>query len=161
MSALELGKRDTGATTSEQKVKSLKVRWFKSDIGKKDEKESTDKKGESIVIQRYSLVKLKVEQGRGKAKLEEIEYFRVICIFNKYYNKWFMIEDEQKEWFENFPKNKLRLMVCMLKSDSIIDSDIFEEVQMNNSVWDNSKIAMVVDASQVISVHGCIADIMF
>ena len=97
MSVLELGKRDTGATTSEQKVKSLKVRWFKSDIGKKDEKESTDKKGESIVIQRGSLVTLKVEQGRGKAKLEEIEYFRVICIFNKYYNKWFMIEDKQKE----------------------------------------------------------------
>ena len=38
MSALELGKRDTGATTSEQKVKSLKARWFKSDIGKKNEK---------------------------------------------------------------------------------------------------------------------------
>ena len=52
-------------------------------------------------------------------------------------------------------------MVCILKSNSIIDSDIFEKVQMNNSVWDNSKIAMVVDASQVISVHGCIADSMF
>ena len=49
----------------------------------------------------------------------------------------------------------------MLKSDSIIGSDVFNEAQMNNSIWDNSKVAMVVDASWVIGGRGCIASSMF
>ena len=52
-------------------------------------------------------------------------------------------------------------MVQMLKSDSLTNSDTFEKVAMNDSIWDNNKVFMIVDASLVISVHGFITDGMF
>ena len=72
-----------------------------------------------------------------------------------------MIEDDQRDWCQNLPKNKFRIMVQMLKSDSLTNSDIFEKVAMNDSTWDNNKVYMIVDDSLVLSVHGSITDGMF
>ena len=72
-----------------------------------------------------------------------------------------MIKDDQREWFRNLPKNKFRIMVRILKSDSLKNCDTFEEVAITYSIWDSSKISMVVDASLVISVDRYVTDGMF
>ena len=70
---------------------------------KKSDREDKDK----THIKRDSLVKLRVKRGNGKTVIEEIAYFSILSLFDKYHNTWFMIEDDKREWYQNFPKNKL------------------------------------------------------
>ena len=49
----------------------------------------------------------------------------------------------------------------MLESDSFTSCDTSEEVSMNDSIWDNIKIYIMVDASAVVSVDGCVTGSMF
>ena len=49
----------------------------------------------------------------------------------------------------------------MLKSDFLRNSDAFEVVAMDDFIWDNCKIATVIDTSLVISVDGFVTDGMF
>ena len=66
-----------------------------------------------------------------------------------------MIKDHRMEWSKRLPK-KGRIMVCMLKRDSLASSGIFEEIAINNTTWENNKIVMVVDASLIISIGGLV-----
>ena len=80
MGSLELGKRESGSTTSEQKVKSLKQRWFTKENNVKNTKLGCEGK-HTIYIQRDSLVRLAAKQGKGSNQREEIRYFRVLSLF--------------------------------------------------------------------------------
>lgn len=54
-----------------------------------------------------------------------------------------------------WPKSK------MFKSGSLTNSDTLKKVATNDSIWNNNKVSMTIDASLVISVHGSITDGMF
>lgn len=49
----------------------------------------------------------------------------------------------------------------MFKSGSLTNSDTLKKVATNDSIWNNNKVSMTIDASLVISVHGSITDGIF
>ena len=52
-------------------------------------------------------------------------------------------------------------MVQIIKSDLLTNTNIFENIAMNDSVWDDNKVSIIVNISLVISVHGYITNEMF
>lgn len=80
---LELSGIEKGSITKDYKVKSLEQRWF-SAKGKAAKKSDTDAKIEDgIYIERDTLVQMNCKP----RKHESMEYYWVLAIFTKYYNK--------------------------------------------------------------------------
>ena len=59
----------------------------------------------------------------------------------------------KKEWSKGFTKDKVRIMVRMLKSDALTNSGIFEEVTMDETAWENNKIVMIMDPDFTPIMH--------
>ena len=72
-------------------IKSLLSRWF---VEKKKKKEEDDGGKESDnFIERDTLIKLSLKKGGQVSS----QYSRVLGIFNKYYNKWFVESEKDKK----------------------------------------------------------------
>ena len=72
-----------------------------------DSTESDYDKKNRINIKRNSLMELKMKQGRGVNVREEHIYFRVLSLFDKHYNKGFVIKDDRKGWSKDFQRVNL------------------------------------------------------
>jgi hypothetical protein len=116
MEYAQLGKIEKGSVSSEGKFKSLHGRWFNA-------KKSTTLKGadEKIpctgqFIQRNSLITLNAKRG----KTVSVEYYRVLGIFSKHYNKWYLHWDEEKVPFV-FGSKKFNVMALGWLQSIIVD----------------------------------------
>ena len=81
---MQLGKVERGSLISDRNYKSLNARCFgfnKKNKEASEEDSRDDMEGE--FIQRYTLVTIKFKRGQA----ETIEYYRVLAIFSKHYNK--------------------------------------------------------------------------
>ena len=110
---LQLGKIEKGSSKSDAKSKSLKQRWFtakgKKGVGQHNSKNDIDPIGE-VWIERDSLITMKCKRGKGN---ETIEYYRVLAVFTKYYNKWFVATDESR-FIWNKDSKKVRILARMM-----------------------------------------------
>ena len=85
MMLMEMKKREQGSTTFDCKSKSLQARWFT--VGQKNTAtEDVNDASPPAKIERGTVVEL--EDG-GK--------FVVMGIFNKFHNKWFLMDQKQKK----------------------------------------------------------------
>ena len=57
-----------------------------------------DNSKKGVFMERNSLIKLICKKGKGKKVKESVEICRVLSIFDKFYNKWFVSKDDEKEW---------------------------------------------------------------
>ena len=57
--------------------------------------------------------KLKCKRGRAKT----VEYYRVLAIFMKYYNKWYPAVEDKILWMQDFSKLRkdVRILARMMK----------------------------------------------
>jgi hypothetical protein len=134
MELLQLGKIEKGAMSMEGKYKSLNARWF----GCKHSKKSTLGDGEEAaagrcLISRDTLVKFRVKRG----KKESVQFFRVLGIFSKHYNKWFIHWDsDQVEYRPN--SNKFKIIARMVKLDGM---NCYKEVDLvTGGQWDTKSV---------------------
>eukprot|EP00957_Ditylum_brightwellii_P138429 10551205-Ditylum_brightwellii.AAC.1 len=89
MELLSLGKLDKGATTSVTNFMPMNERWFNKKQ-KKPLKGGPKDVNNGLYIQCDSLIQVKCKCGR----FETVEFYRVLALFTKYYNKWFVSEEE-------------------------------------------------------------------
>ena len=90
---LHLGKIEKGYVLLQCKYNYLTSQWFRYKHKKNTEsKVENGKTYNDVCIERDSLITMKYKQG----ETDTIEYYRVVGIFGKYYNKWFVyIESDE------------------------------------------------------------------
>jgi len=93
MDLMTMKKREAGSNSDELKLKSLKQRWFSKHPATKSTKKATTQEGgeskeeEMTVVDRGTIVTLKDADGE----------FKVLGVFNKFYNKWFLRNQSDKK----------------------------------------------------------------
>ena len=88
----QLQLKKTGSTSPDTKHKSLRERWF----GPAPEPERKEPSQEEVSIKRNVHVKLEISEGRGKAKKVAMEDYRVLAIYTKTYNKWYLCQHQKQ-----------------------------------------------------------------
>eukprot|EP00957_Ditylum_brightwellii_P066403 5041437-Ditylum_brightwellii.AAC.1 len=96
MDYLELKLIEKVSTKKEHKFKSLEQWWFSAKTSNKTKlgKHSDTGGEDDVYIECDSLVNLKCRQGRK----ESIEYYHVLALFKKFYNKWYVAEESKLKW---------------------------------------------------------------
>jgi len=110
---VDLGKLEKGAMSSAAHFKSRNGRWFSQTktSGKNKEKQRlvgatdagdtaaavTEASVDPIFIQRDSLIQVKCMRGSA----ESVENYRVLALFSKYYNKWYVSLENSFPWTGN------------------------------------------------------------
>jgi hypothetical protein len=161
---LGMKNREQGSTTDERKYKSLRQRWFSLDGRRpkqQDDEEGSNGK-EPILIERDVLVRLPIKQA-SKTEPEQFASYLVMGIFNKYYNKWFLItQDEAKEkpmWTENMKSSKYRLHVRMVVYNSAYGMYEYGVVDGVMGVAGSSEnIYRLVNLHEIVGVEGKISE---
>ena len=93
MELLQLGKTEKGSVSAQSKYTSLSSRSFRSKPSKVGEsKDNKIQVSDDVYIESDSLITMKFQW----VQAESIEHYRVLGIFSKYYNKWFVHVDSGK-----------------------------------------------------------------
>eukprot|EP00978_Attheya_sp_CCMP212_P037401 scaffold175918_cov57-Attheya_sp.AAC.2 len=92
--SLKLKKRDQGSTSLERKSKSLQQRWFTkgNSNSSKQGKMPIEEKNKDTYVEHDSLIELMCKQGKGDNQSETAQLYRVLALFDKHYNKWYICE---------------------------------------------------------------------
>ena len=133
--------------------KSLISRWF----GEKKRKKEEDGGGENSgdFIERDTLIKLSVKKGGQISS----QHYRVLGIFDKSYNRWYVDFNKDKkvnfnprpgkQW-EAYSKKYKLLARMMIKTDQ----SEFEEVELEkNGKWSPKAVFRIVYLNDVLSVE--------
>ena len=149
--------RESGSIKLDQKFKSLQQRWFtKSAVGNNGDENLTSKEenltSKETFIERNILLKFKVEQGSGTHKRVEDQVFRVLCLFDKYYNTWFLSETPRKKWSHNRSGDSYRVIGRMVQYDFAFR--VYEDVNPSESMWNTTSIFVLRDQKDIIDVIG-------
>jgi hypothetical protein len=87
-----------------------------------------------------------------------VEYYHVLGLYNKHYNKWYMEVADEVLWDHNkFKAMKAwRIMASMVQK---IGTEDFEDVQPDvSSTWSHSAVYCTKNLDEVISVIGSVVD---
>jgi hypothetical protein len=112
--------------------KSLKKSAFVADSG--------------VYISRDTLITLSVTQGNTTT----LEYYRVLALFSKHYNKWFLHWDEDKVLFDKGSK-KIKVLARMVKkkASSWVDVDL-----VKGGNWGPKSVFSIKSMCDIVSVEG-------
>ena len=133
------------------KFRSLLSRWFGNN--KKKKKEGDEGKDCHDFIKRDTLIKLNVKKGEQTI----VRNYRVLGIFSKHYNKWFVefeqkqvVFDPQSKTWKRYSK-KYKLLARMMKMTEQSD---YEEVELRKEgEWSPKAVFRVVSLADVLSVE--------
>ena len=103
-----------------------------------------------IVIERDTIVLLNVKLGRGATAANIQCNFRVMEIYEKHYNKWFMSKKPVKRWKKE-PK-AYKLEVRMLDKNALNEFCGIELV--GNVTYGDDDICQIVESSKILDVVG-------
>ena len=146
MRNLQIGK-DKGSFTLDQKTKSLTGRWFsgKSDANAK----SSEDDGTTEYIERNSHVRIEVSEGGNTQKTD----FRVLGIYTKHYNKWYLCDIGRQPWKKGGKNGNYRILAKMLSYDSAFGN--YKEItSIDSSIWTNKSIYVLCDPDNIASLFG-------
>ena len=108
MQLLQLGRLEKGAITNSAKYNSRNGRWFSQKATAEIDnslpvlEDGEDNGVEDVMlIKRDSLVHLNCKRGKAMSP----EYYRVLGFFSKYYNKWWVTEENQFSWTSGSSSN--------------------------------------------------------
>ena len=101
-----------GAVSNARRAKSIVERWLArpEDDGPMGDDPLVSR---PVLIERDTIVMVDVKVGTGASRVTVADYYRVVNIFDKYYNKWFMSKEKSKKW--KGEERKYKLEVRMLK----------------------------------------------
>ena len=55
-----------------------------------------------------------------------MEYYRVLAFFKKYYNKWYLAEEDKVKWTKSLKSKKVQILACMVSASG----KAFQEVKL-------------------------------
>ena len=120
MELMVIGKIEQGSVLPDGKYTSLQARWFHGK--KKSMDNSTVSEDATTFIERNSVVSLKCKRG----KIVTVEKYRVLCIFSKSYNKWYVEWDNEQVPFQSSSK-KYKILARLLKQ---VNNSQYQEVEL-------------------------------
>ena len=103
-----------------------------------------------IIIERNTILLLSIKIGRGASATNVVCHFRVMEVYEKYYNKWFMSTVPVKKWKKE-PK-PYKVKVRMLDKNAVneyCDVDLVGDI-----TYGTKDICKIVDDSMIVNVVG-------
>ena len=155
MELMHLGKIEKGSLLPDGKFKSLNGRWFgtKKKRGKSGDGNEATEGSDDKYIERDSLIKMKCERGKSSVS---IEYYRVLAIFSKHYNKWFIDWDSDKFLFVQGSK-KYKVLARMMQKDG----DEMKEVELEkDGHWGPRSVYCIKHMSEIVSVESELNEVL-
>ena len=104
-----------GSTGQERKTKSLVQRWIAHPFGINDDKDTLV--AEDVLIERDVIILAYVKIGSGVNSTTVICPFRVLMIYDKYYNKRFGSKPLTKRWKKE--KKSFKVEIRMLQKNEV------------------------------------------
>jgi hypothetical protein len=148
MQLLHLKRREVGSVTKDQKFKSISERWFT----KSKEKDGTGDNDGLQYIERNSLVRVKVTEGKGHDAISGEEEFRALPIYTKSGKSWHICSKGKQVWRRGMATGKVRILIRMITFD--YSSGSYHDTEIATSKWSKESIYMLVDACDIINVTG-------
>ena len=142
-----------GAVGRERKAKDLRQRWMIQPASKAKSDKGT-KSDEKQVIERDTVVRVRVRVGRGAAATEFDYPFRVLGIYDKYYNKWYLGEEPWKLWPRNDQdkeERRYKLDVRMLDKDALDECD---DVPLYHADFKKKDVYKTIEDHHIASIDG-------
>lgn len=145
MEMASLGRLEKGSMSVEGRFKSLPGRWFNAKNHPSRNDGNTSMMVDGRFIQRDSLITVKAKRG----KTESIEYYRVLGIFSKHYNKWYLHWDDDKVTYDNNSK-QYKILARMVEKDG----PKFKEVELvAGGHWSPRCVYVLRYMSEIVSVE--------
>jgi len=151
MDCLQMKRNEKGSTTGDQKFQSLTGRWYtkSSTITTTGDVNIQDVK----TIERNNRIQVTVTQGSGAASVSAREDFRVLGIYTKYDNKWYIADaaGSKQVWTSDIASGKYRVLARMIRHDQ--SADLWQDTDPTVSTWGTKCIYILVDASDIVLVQ--------
>jgi len=152
MSCIESGKAGNGSVSFARKAKSLVQRWLAKSVDTitlSTGPDTLDVKND-IIIERNTIVILTVKFGQGATAADVSCHFRVMEVYAKYYNKWFMSKPSFKKW--NNEAKPYKVKVRMMEKNAL--NEYYDVDLVGDMAYDRKDICKVVDDSMIVGVVG-------
>jgi hypothetical protein len=149
MALLSLKGRESGSVTKDQKFKSISERWFTK---AKDRDNADDNVDGLKYIERNTLVRIKLVEGKGINAMTGEEDFRVLTVYTKNGKCWHVCNKVKQAWKRGMVKDKFRLLLRMVTID--YSSGHYQDTDVETSKWGKSSIYILIDGNDVIDISG-------
>ena len=124
-----------------------------------DKSKHTEEGGaERLWIERGTVLTMNVALGRGANAPVSVCKFRVMGVYDKFYNKWFLTEKRHRwaKTMDEKEKRKYRFVARMLKRDNVLDD--CADVELGGlSHYKDTDILRLEDGSAILDVTGKLA----
>mmetsp|Transcript_4248 Transcript_4248/g.6337 ORF Transcript_4248/g.6337 Transcript_4248/m.6337 type:complete len:178 (+) Transcript_4248:656-1189(+) len=144
-SCLACTEQVSGSTSQERKAKSLVHRWIAFPFGISPNEED-NLVAEDILIERDVIILANVKIGSRANATTVVRPFRVIMLYEKYFNKWFGSKPLTKRW--RMEAKPYKVEIRMLKKnelDEYCDVDLYDPDYKKNEVCKNITDDMILD----------------
>ena len=143
MENLQQGKKDKGSFTQDQKTQTLQGRWCS-----KRKSALEDVSDDDTFIARNVHVTIKVSE-KG---LNQVVDFRVLGIYTKHYNKWYLCEHGRQPWSKEKAGN-YKVYARMVSHDPTFGN--YKAVSpIESPHWSKKSICVLCDSTMIESVLG-------
>ena len=139
-----------GANNPICKAKLLVQRWL-TKLTNANESKGACKSGDTL-IERDVVVLVNVKVGSGASASNVALPYRIVDIYDKYYNKWFMSKTRSpaKIWKKETKVYKLKLR--LLNKDAI---NVYSDVELyDNSTYKKASICRIIEDKMIVGVIG-------
>ena len=138
-----------GSVCDERKAKSLVQRWLIKRDADKPDPVSGPASPDEVIVERDTILLVNVKVGSGATAATVQRPFRVVELYEKYYNKWFMSKVPFKKW-KNEPK-PYKLKVRMLSRNIVME---YKDVELCDVTYNKDDICKIITDSMIIGVVG-------
>ena len=149
ISSIEGQSATSGAVSFARKAKSLVERWLAKLVDPIPTENNT-LDDNAILIERDTILLVHVKVGSGASASDLACHFRVVTVYEKYYNKWFMSKLGFKRWKKE-PK-PYNVSIRMLEKNALneySDVDLF-----GVSIFPKKDIFQLVEDRKILNVVG-------
>jgi len=137
-----------GSITSERKAKSLQARWFARSASKITSVENGN--GDEFWIERGTIVTVGATLRKGPATRVVNYKYRVLAVYEKSYNKWFMTE-KKKKWMPNMEKEEKKKF--KFQARMVVDEvGVYVDVSLDDKGHPRNDKVRIVDGAMVVAV---------
>jgi len=148
MELMQVGKIEQGSVLPDGKYTSLQARWFRGKIKSIDN--NTVSADATTFIERNSVASMKCKCKRGN--IVTVEKYRVLCIFSKSYNKWYVEWDNEKVPFQSSSK-KYKILARMLKQ---VNNSQYQELELEEGGhWGPQSVFCVKYMCDIEGIDNC------
>ena len=114
MRCLHATNKARGSVNSDRKKNSLLGRW----LTYKNKLSENDAMSSDTVIERNVHLKVEMKEKRdGQAPLSDLVDYRVLALYTKTYNKWYLCEKGSQAWSKSTGPKKYRVLLQMITYD--------------------------------------------